>query len=93
MSFVTAAKADPKHLAWPEIPPEMNAIQIIAIARIVERVCGNDAAASYLAEAVIAFNKKPTIIHTGYLAPYAGPSDEGCTDADPTSLRQHATHL
>ena len=36
----------------------MNAIQIVAIARIVERICGTAAAASYLAEAVAAFDKK-----------------------------------
>lgn len=46
-------------LAWPPIPEGMQGIQIVAIARIVERVCGTSAAAVYLMEAVAAFDKKP----------------------------------
>ena len=51
----------------------MNGIQIVAVARMVERVCGTAAAASYLAEAVAAFDKKARSIHANYIDKYDGP--------------------
>jgi hypothetical protein len=57
--------------AWPAIPEGMNGVQIVAIARMVERICGTAAAASYLAEAVAAFEKKARSVHTNYLAKYS----------------------
>lgn len=90
MTFVTTPEAEQQHLAWPKIPAGMNAIQIIAIARMVERVCGTAAAASYLAEAAAAFNKKPASANPGYGAVYTGLSDEPRIEDDPTSPRRHA---
>ena len=55
---------------WPAIPDGMNGIQIVAIARMVERVCGTAAAAGYLAEAIAAFDKKARSVHANYVAKY-----------------------
>jgi N-acyl-L-homoserine lactone synthetase len=47
MTYVTPRQTTPGHdLAWPSIPDGMNGVQIVAIARMVERVCGTAAAAS-----------------------------------------------
>ena len=43
---------------WPPVPEGLQATHIIAIARVIERACGTNAAATYLAEAVVAFQKK-----------------------------------
>ena len=45
--------------SWPAIPRGMQGVQIVAIARTVERVCGRLAAATYQAEAIAAFDKRP----------------------------------
>lgn len=75
MTVATVAETGSRQLVWPEIPAGMNAIQIIAIARIVERVCGTAAAASYLAEAVVAFDKKTAARYPGTSILYDDPSN------------------
>jgi hypothetical protein len=72
MTYVSPIQAA-SDLAWPAIPEGMNGVQIVAIARMVERVCGTEAAASYLAEAVAAFDKKARSIHANYIARYDAP--------------------
>jgi hypothetical protein len=68
MTYVTPRQTTPGHdLAWPSIPDGMNGVQIVAIARMVERVCGTAAAASYLAEAVAAFDRKARSVHANYI--------------------------
>ena len=90
MTYVSQLQVGPAELVWPPIPEGMNGVQIVAVARMVERVCGTAAAASYLAEAVAAFDKKARTIHTNYLAKYDKPAAE--TPAAATSPRPHAAH-
>jgi hypothetical protein len=73
MTYFSQVQAGGSDLAWPAIPDGMNGVQIVAVARMVERVCGTAAAASYLAEAVSAFDKKARSVHTNYIANYEGP--------------------
>jgi hypothetical protein len=73
MTYLSQVQACPPDLAWPAIPEGMNGVQIVAVARMVERVCGTAAAASYLAEAVAAFDKKTRSVHANYIAQYDGP--------------------
>ena len=69
MTYVTPRQAAASHdLAWPPIPDGMNGVQIVAIARMIERVCGTAAAASYLAEAVAAFDRKARSVHANYIS-------------------------
>jgi hypothetical protein len=74
MTYVSQVQVASSDLAWPAIPEGMNGVQIVAIARMVERVCGTAAAASYLAEAVAAFDKKARSVHANYIAKYDGPT-------------------
>ncbi len=73
MTYLSPVQAGPLELSWPAIPEGMNGVQIVAVARMVERVCGTAAAASYLAEAVAAFDKKARSVHANYIAKYDGP--------------------
>ncbi len=73
MTYLSQVQAGPTELVWPAIPEGMNGVQIVAVARMVERVCGTAAAASYLAEAVAAFDKKARSVHANYIAKYDGP--------------------
>jgi hypothetical protein len=85
-------------LVWPAIPEGMNGVQIVAVARMVERVCGTAAAASYLAEAVAAFDKKARSVHANYIPKYDGPLTAAThrkpqqTDAAATSPLPRAAH-
>jgi len=44
---------------WPAIPTGINAVDIVAISKIVARCCGPDAATVYLIEAAHAFTILP----------------------------------
>ena len=55
---------------WPPIPDGMSGIEIVAVARMVERICGTAAAAGYLAEAIATFDKKARTVHANYVAKY-----------------------
>jgi hypothetical protein len=46
---------------WPFIPQGVNAVEIIAISRIIARHCGEDAASVYLIEAATMFLDPPLI--------------------------------
>jgi hypothetical protein len=95
MTYVSQLQVGPAESAWPPIPEHMNGVQIVAVARMVERVCGTAAAASYLAEAVAAFDKKARTVHANYLAKYQGPVAPAPRDteaAEATSPRPRATH-
>lgn len=58
MTYVTAQQLG----AWPALPDDTDGAQILAIARMVERVCGTEAAANYLSEAITAFGRKARIV-------------------------------
>ena len=45
---------------WPSLPDGVDGREVMAIARMVERICGTQAAATYLAEALAWFARKPS---------------------------------
>jgi hypothetical protein len=73
MMYVRPMPTDPKpESSWPPIPEGMSGVQIVAVARMIERVCGTASAASYLAEAIAAFDKRARSFQANYIGHYSG---------------------